>query len=133
MQTCVCGVNCIHVSISTAGLPSNNKLYLSVLIKIIRHACFPQPAPEQFFCTPTLCQTIVTSCTNFKHSALDGSRYLTCLLSLTPSLHLCPGNLTCLLSLDSASARSLSPRHTPRSVSGLPFRRHSEGRLYSQT
>ena len=56
------------------------------------------------------------------------SCYLTCLLHLTTSPHLCPGNLTCLLSLNFASARSLSACSLP----GLPLRRllpHSQLRL----
>ena len=60
------------------------------------------------------------------------SCYLTCLLPPTTSSYLCSGNLTCLLSLNFASASSLSACCLP----GLPLQRprpHSEARLCSPT
>ena len=86
---------------------------LSLLIKIIDSSVPPVSSILQ---TPLNQLLHIHSVPDYRHvihypPALFSGRiswYLTCLLSLTTSPHLCPGNLTCLQSLDFAFARSLS-------------------------
>ena len=115
-------------------LPSLCFLVLAILIKVIRLICsskmqsITQAPFNQLLHTPPLpdCCCVI----NYSPALCSGwnSWYLTCLLPLTISPCLCPGNLTCLLSLNFESALSLSACCLP----GLPLRRllpHSERRL----
>ena len=104
---------------------STNSLYLPALINIIRLTWSPQPPLNQLLHTHSLSDSCCIM--HYPPALLSGriSCYWTCLLPLTTSPRLCPGNLTCHLSLNFVSACCLP---------GLPFRRlrpHSDRRLYS--